>query len=77
MNTISYFLKEVEFKTIEIVLITYISLFAYLGFKGKAKPNLLKQETQSLACSLRILFRMYTDEARRDAWPDVQKRLTK
>ncbi|XP_062897468.1 brefeldin A-inhibited guanine nucleotide-exchange protein 2-like isoform X1 [Mobula hypostoma] len=45
------------------------------GFKGKSKPNLLKQETSSLACCLRILFRMYTDETRRDSWDNVQKRL--
>uniref|UniRef100_A0A8C4DG58 ADP-ribosylation factor guanine nucleotide-exchange factor 1 (brefeldin A-inhibited) n=1 Tax=Dicentrarchus labrax TaxID=13489 RepID=A0A8C4DG58_DICLA len=45
------------------------------GFKGKSKPNLLKQETSSLACGLRILFRMYTDESRRDAWEEVQRRL--
>uniref|UniRef100_A0A8C5HQ63 SEC7 domain-containing protein n=1 Tax=Gouania willdenowi TaxID=441366 RepID=A0A8C5HQ63_GOUWI len=45
------------------------------GFKGKSKPNLLKQETSSLACGLRILFRMYTDEHRRDAWEEVQRRL--
>ncbi|CAH2285348.1 brefeldin A-inhibited guanine nucleotide-exchange 1 [Pelobates cultripes] len=45
------------------------------GFKGKSKPNLLKQETSSLACGLRILFRMYMDESRRDAWDEVQQRL--
>uniref|UniRef100_A0A665WI10 ADP-ribosylation factor guanine nucleotide-exchange factor 1 (brefeldin A-inhibited) n=1 Tax=Echeneis naucrates TaxID=173247 RepID=A0A665WI10_ECHNA len=45
------------------------------GFKGKSKPNLLKQETSSLACGLRILFRMYTDAGRQDAWPEVQRRL--
>ncbi|XP_061613568.1 brefeldin A-inhibited guanine nucleotide-exchange protein 1 isoform X4 [Phyllopteryx taeniolatus] len=45
------------------------------GFKGKSKPNLLKQETGSLACGLRILFRMYTDNTRRDAWEEVQRRL--
>ncbi|XP_017308614.1 brefeldin A-inhibited guanine nucleotide-exchange protein 1 isoform X1 [Ictalurus punctatus] len=45
------------------------------GFKGKSKPNLLKQETSSLACGLRILFRMYTDPSRRDAWEEVQRRL--
>uniref|UniRef100_A0A8D3DN41 ARF guanine nucleotide exchange factor 1 n=1 Tax=Scophthalmus maximus TaxID=52904 RepID=A0A8D3DN41_SCOMX len=45
------------------------------GFKGKSKPNLLKQETSSLACGLRILFRMYTDESRQDAWAEVQRRL--
>lgn len=45
------------------------------GFKGKSKPNLLKQETSSLACCLRILFRMYVDERRREAWDAVQHRL--
>ncbi|NXY83572.1 BIG2 protein, partial [Alcedo cyanopectus] len=46
-----------------------------LGFKGKSKPNLLKQETSSLACCLRILFRMYVDENRRDSWDAIQHRL--
>ncbi|XP_063768541.1 brefeldin A-inhibited guanine nucleotide-exchange protein 1 [Eleginops maclovinus] len=45
------------------------------GFKGKSKPNLLKQETSSLACGLRILFRMYTDQSRSTAWEEVQRRL--
>ncbi|XP_060073397.1 brefeldin A-inhibited guanine nucleotide-exchange protein 1-like [Ylistrum balloti] len=45
------------------------------GFRGKAKPNLLKQETQSLACLFRILFRMYDDEARQNDWDDIEKRL--
>jgi len=45
------------------------------GFRGNAKPNLLKQETQSLACVLRILFKMYSDETRQDAWPTIQQRL--
>ncbi len=33
-----------------------------LGFKAKAKPNLLKQETHSLATALRILFRLSGEE---------------
>ncbi|KAL5016750.1 hypothetical protein ScPMuIL_006339 [Solemya velum] len=45
------------------------------GFRGKAKPNLLKQETQSLACLFRILFRMYSDENRTASWPEVEKRM--
>ncbi|KAI0232805.1 Brefeldin A-inhibited guanine nucleotide-exchange protein 1 [Lamellibrachia satsuma] len=45
------------------------------GFRGKVKPNLMKQETQSLACTLRILFRMYSDDMRRDCWPQVQEKL--
>lgn len=44
------------------------------GFKGKSKPNLLKQETSSLACMLRILFRMYSDEDRKDSWPEIEQR---
>uniref|UniRef100_A0A4W3IKG6 ARF guanine nucleotide exchange factor 2 n=1 Tax=Callorhinchus milii TaxID=7868 RepID=A0A4W3IKG6_CALMI len=45
------------------------------GFKGKSKPNLLKQETSSLACCLRILFRMYNDDNRQDSWDNIQQRL--
>ncbi|CDQ79622.1 unnamed protein product [Oncorhynchus mykiss] len=47
------------------------------GFKGKSKPNLLKQETSSLACGLRILFRMYSDDSRQTAWEEVQRQLLK
>lgn len=47
------------------------------GFKGKSKPNLLKQETTSLACGLRILFRMYNDQGRKAAWNEVQRQLLK
>jgi len=36
------------------------------------KPNLLKQETQSLACALRILFRMYADDQRQAHIAPVQ-----
>ncbi len=50
-------------------------LILHVGFKGKSKPNLLKQETSSLACSLRILFRMYSDTQLQDSWPDIQTRL--
>ncbi|KAF7260159.1 hypothetical protein EG68_02413 [Paragonimus skrjabini miyazakii] len=32
------------------------------GFKVKAKPNLLKQETHSLLCSVRILFQLAEEE---------------
>ncbi|XP_065669547.1 brefeldin A-inhibited guanine nucleotide-exchange protein 1 isoform X2 [Hydra vulgaris] len=34
------------------------------GFtKGQSRPNLLKQETTSLACLIRILFRMYSENS--------------
>lgn len=45
------------------------------SFRGNMKPNLLKQETQSLACALRILFKMYNDEAHRADWLRVEARL--
>lgn len=45
------------------------------GFKGNAKPNLLRQETQSLACVLRIFFKMYTDDGRDQDRPYVEKKL--
>ncbi|RWS13810.1 brefeldin A-inhibited guanine nucleotide-exchange protein 1-like isoform X6 [Dinothrombium tinctorium] len=47
------------------------------GFHGKAKPNLLSQESQSLSCALRILFRVYVDETRQDSWVIVQKKLAR
>lgn len=53
------------------------SLLWKAGFKGKMKPNLMKQETQSLACAIRILFRMYMDESRVDCFHQVQEKLIK
>lgn len=53
----------------------FIFTLTFPGFRGKAKPNLLKQETQSLACLLRILFRMYNDDSRINAWKDVENML--
>jgi brefeldin A-inhibited guanine nucleotide-exchange protein len=47
------------------------------GFKGKDKPNLLKHETQSLACIFRILFKMFNDETRRNKHEQIQERLVK
>jgi len=38
------------------------------GFmRNRSKPNLLKQETTSLGCALRIMFRMFTSEAHADS----------
>ena len=47
------------------------------GFKGKDKPNLLKHETQSLACILRILFKMLNDESRDCYISQIETRLIK
>eukprot|EP00054_Salpingoeca_dolichothecata_P019245 m.119519 g.119519 ORF g.119519 m.119519 type:complete len:1767 (+) comp23182_c0_seq1:115-5415(+) len=46
------------------------------GFmKNRSKPNLLKQETTSLSCALRILFRIYGSEDRKDVWEPVEERI--
>ncbi|XP_024084043.1 brefeldin A-inhibited guanine nucleotide-exchange protein 1 isoform X3 [Cimex lectularius] len=45
------------------------------GIYGEKKPDLIAQETSSLACALRILLKMSCDEGRRDAWPKVQHML--
>lgn len=45
------------------------------GYRGSVKPNLLKQETQSLACLFRILFKMYGDEGRRQHWHLIEEKL--
>ena len=45
------------------------------GFIGNAKPNLLKQETQSLSCCLRIMFRLYFDKSRSDCWTEIETKL--
>ncbi|GFY62356.1 brefeldin A-inhibited guanine nucleotide-exchange protein 1 [Trichonephila inaurata madagascariensis] len=45
------------------------------GFRGNVKPDLLMHESHSLACTLRILFRMYTDESRQESWSEVEKKL--
>ncbi|XP_065062368.1 brefeldin A-inhibited guanine nucleotide-exchange protein 2-like isoform X1 [Rhopilema esculentum] len=46
------------------------------GFiKGKSRPNLLKQETCSLACVYRILFGIYNDNSRSESHADIDARL--
>ena len=46
------------------------------GFRGPVRPNLLKQETQSLACAMRVLFRLYGDDNRQAEWTQVADKLT-
>lgn len=45
------------------------------GFKEQVKPNILRQETTSLACVLRILFKIYGDDNRRNDWPEIENKL--
>ncbi|CAF0873235.1 unnamed protein product [Didymodactylos carnosus] len=40
-----------------------------------AKPNLLLQETHSIACAFRILFRLYNDSSRRECWDTLRRRI--
>ncbi len=47
------------------------------GYRGKAKPNLLTQETHSIACAFRILFRLYTDLKRNDSIDILKRRILK
>ncbi|CAF4730843.1 unnamed protein product, partial [Rotaria sp. Silwood1] len=47
------------------------------GYRGKAKPNLLTQETHSIACAFRILFRLYTDSKRNDSMDILKRRILK
>eukprot|EP01137_Pigoraptor_chileana_P033942 Opistho-2@25725 len=41
----------------------------------KQMPNLLKQETTSLVCAFRILFRVYDDDRRKGMWSEVERRI--
>ncbi|CAF1001245.1 unnamed protein product, partial [Didymodactylos carnosus] len=45
------------------------------GYRGKAKPNLLIQETHSIACAFRILFRLYNNTSRRECWDTLRRRI--
>ncbi|XP_071807234.1 brefeldin A-inhibited guanine nucleotide-exchange protein 1-like isoform X1 [Asterias amurensis] len=45
------------------------------GFRGKNKPNLSTQETESLKSCLRLLFKMYNDETRQAEWPLIEEKL--
>ncbi|CAF1374888.1 unnamed protein product [Adineta ricciae] len=47
------------------------------GYRGEAKPNLLSQETRSIACAFRILFRLYSDTKRNDSTDTIKRRILK
>ena len=48
-----------------------------LGYRGKAKPNLVVQETNSIACAFRILFRLYSDPKHSDSHDVLKQRILK
>eukprot|EP00049_Salpingoeca_infusionum_P023789 m.13862 g.13862 ORF g.13862 m.13862 type:complete len:1705 (+) comp6055_c0_seq1:251-5365(+) len=46
------------------------------GFmKNRSKPNLFKQETMSLGCAIRIMFRIYESDDRKEVHDEVEERL--
>ncbi|CAF3751735.1 unnamed protein product [Rotaria sp. Silwood1] len=45
------------------------------GYRGKAKPNLLTQETNSIACAFRILFRLYSDQKHINSHDILKRRI--
>jgi len=47
----------------------------HAGLQGNVKPNLLVHESKSVACALRILFKIYDDEKRKSDLNLVEKRL--
>ncbi|CAF4230099.1 unnamed protein product, partial [Rotaria sp. Silwood2] len=47
------------------------------GYRGKAKPNLLTQETNSIACAFRILFRLYSDQKHINSNDLLKRRILK
>ncbi|KAI3379400.1 hypothetical protein SNEBB_010468 [Seison nebaliae] len=50
-------------------------LLGKAGFGKTSKPSLLSQETQSLLCAIRLLFRMFSDERFSKFWKDIQQKL--
>ena len=46
-----------------------------IGFRGRTRPNLLRQETTSMSCALRILYHMLCDENRVDDRQVIEERL--
>ncbi|CAF1498387.1 unnamed protein product [Adineta ricciae] len=47
------------------------------GYRGKAKPNLVVQETNSIACAFRILFRLYSDPKHSGSYDVLKQRILK
>jgi brefeldin A-inhibited guanine nucleotide-exchange protein len=45
------------------------------GFHGTATPNLLSQESQSISCALRILFRLHCDPNRSNDAESIERNL--
>ena len=51
--------------------------FSIEGYRGKNKPNLFLQETHSMTCVFRILFRLFHDRKHANVHELLQRRLLK
>lgn len=58
-------------------LLGAFDLVLFIGYRGKAKPNLLAQETLSIACALRILFRIFNDKKKENSAETIKRRILK
>lgn len=54
-------------------ILTLSSIF--LGFRGRTRPNLLRQETTSMMCAIRILYHLLWDENRFSDYDTIESRL--
>ncbi len=52
-----------------------IILMLHLGFRGRTRPNLLRQETTSIMCAIRILYHLLSDENRSSDYDTIESRL--
>lgn len=46
-----------------------------VGFRGRTRPNLLRQETTSIMCAVRILYHLLADEKRASEYEAIESRL--
>lgn len=47
----------------------------FLGFRGRTRPNLLRQETTSVMCAIRILYHLLSDESRQSDYEVIESLL--
>lgn len=57
------------------VLLHAIFLLSLVGFRGRSKPNLLRQETTSILSAFRILYHMLTDSNREQDYEQIEENL--
>lgn len=50
-------------------------MLLFTGFRGRTRPNLLRQETTSIMCAIRILYHLLADENRENEHDVIERRL--